>query len=308
MLDASDLLLLRDRFFRHATSPHGVGGYNVPVLQLNDTDAPDDEIDMLPATWSDWLKIKKAVGGRIFYNAPRLWRVGITDHYDQKATVATATLDRIVDQLSIKSIGSDHKIFRIRQNIPKNAINSPGQFDTPPVVNSVARKLWMFCARRKRQYGRFDDASMPIFYGSPSILVCLHECRVTLTDDIFVATLAPTRELRFINLAADYLQTPNTPFEDLTYFFNGLVFSSHTYDICRRVLKAINLKLRVDGVIYKSFFEPVHDGTALNYAIVGHPIADQRLRLISVNSVRLDQVKYDFCLGPALTSRTESFE
>ena len=300
-LRAEDLVVLRDRFFRHATAPHGIGGYHVPVLEINDADAPDDEIDMPEDSHADWLTLKSVIGGRLFYNAPALWKLGITEHYDDNAEVSPATISKIIQQLSTKTIEPQSSFFRIRVNIRKDLLFDPNQFDAPPTdprwsVRSIMDRL----RGRKRKYGRFDDDSNPVMYTSPSLSVCLHECRVLLTDDIYVGTLTPRRPLRLADLTASYVQEPRTPFEDLTHFFNGAVLSRTTYDTCRLISKTIKSQLDLDGFVYRSFFTTVLDGPALNYAIFGYPIDDGRVRLCSINAVRLDQVDYAYSLGPVL--------
>jgi hypothetical protein len=291
-LTKGDLFRLRDRFFRHATAPHGVGGYHVPVLEINSTGDVDDDVDMSKNTWTDWLLIKSKLGGRLFYNAPALWKIGITEHYDSNAEVTEETIADVVGQLAITTLTSDSAFFRIRKNLRGPSIYDSLQYDAPPA--GEARPCW-----------RFDDASNPILYASPSLSVCIHECRILLTDRIVAATLVPNRDLRLAELSGNYIQTPRSPFEDLTHFFNGLVFSAETYDVCRRLAKAVQKSLNVEGIIYKSFFTTVIDGPAINYAIFGHPIEDGRLAVTSINQVRLDEIRYQYCLGPALDLTTE---
>jgi hypothetical protein len=199
---------------------------------------------------------------------------------------------KLLDTSRSKALVRQTNFFRIRRNLRGPGVYDPAQFDAPP-------------AGQERQFWRFDSADMCLLYGSPTLSVCLHECRVLLTDDIHAATIVPTRELRLADLSGDYLQKPKTPFEDLTYFFNGLILSTETYEICRRLAKAIKNKLSVDGIIYKSFFTTIVNGEAINYGLFDRPVADGRVSVASINIVRLDRVEYQYSLGPALNLETK---
>ena len=49
---------------------------------------------------------------------------------------------------------------------------------------------------------RTRSPPQPILYASQDVVVCVHECRVTVEDDRCMATLAPVRELRLLDLTA----------------------------------------------------------------------------------------------------------
>jgi hypothetical protein len=207
-LDLEKLRRLAYRFFVQGTIPHGTGGY-VPILQYDERsdDEDDDDIGMLEETIADWNLIKRHIGGRLFNNAPDLWRLGITDHYDDDLNVTEGTISGIVKQLSIREVPAGSKTYRIRIRRDEDASMLPSsEYDAPP-------------ATVKRAYGRFDDDKTPILYTSPNVEVCLHETRIVLTDEIYVATLVATQDLRLADLSGGYDQTPATPFEDLRYFF-----------------------------------------------------------------------------------------
>ncbi len=56
-----------------------------------------------------------------------------------------------------------------------------------------------------------------------------------------------------------------------------------------------------DGFVYNSYYTNVAGdtgGEAINYALFGHPIADSKLNVISINTMRLNHIRYDFHLGP----------
>lgn len=43
---------------------------------------------------------------------------------------------------------------------------------------------------------RLDSPGFPVMYGSQDIDLCIHECRATAEDDIYVATLKPQQDMR----------------------------------------------------------------------------------------------------------------
>ena len=52
-------------------------------------------------------------------------------------------------------------------------------------------------------------------YASQDLQVCLHECRVTAEDKIFVATLKPVKPLKLLNLEEILVEEGVTEFESL---------------------------------------------------------------------------------------------
>jgi hypothetical protein len=152
--------------------------------------------------------------------------------------VTDATIAKIIQQLSIKSIPKGTKTFRIRKNLEGGNSLDASQFGIPPVDI-------------KREHGRFDHKELSLLYTSPSLPVCLHESRIAITDDLFVATFEAKEDLQLANLATDYNQKPASPFEDITYFFNGISLArdDKIYSIARRIASAVKAQLKVDGFI-----------------------------------------------------------
>ena len=73
------------------------------------------------------------------------------------------------------------------------------------------------------------------------------------------------------------------------------------YRYCRRIAQTIKDETGADGFVYNSYFTNVAGdagGEAINYALFGHPIADGKLIIDSINTVKLERIKYDFHLGP----------
>ncbi|WP_116819351.1 RES family NAD+ phosphorylase [Pseudomonas savastanoi] len=122
------------------------------------------------------------------------------------------------------------------------------EYDSPPIA--LAGK------------GRLDSPGLPIMYGSQDIDICIHECRATTDDDIYVATLEPQRDLRLLDLT-HVLEEDVSEFESLDLAIHMLFLArSHSYGISREIaLEAKNKGF--DGIIYPSFFSLIRTG--------GHP-------------------------------------
>lgn len=243
-LGRKQLEKLTVRFFVTGTVPHGVGGY-ASILRY-DPDSDLDEVEFDHKTSRDWRLIKSHIGGRLFFYGPPLWRIGITEHYKEPNDVSDEVLDEIITKLSVRTLVKGTTTFRIRKNVDSKSVLEETQYLNPP-------------PHIKHAYGRFDDANLEILYTSPSLPVCLHECRVAITDDLFVATFEAAQDIRLADLTANYDQKPQNPFEDLRYFFNGIFLAREetVYGIARRIASKIKGKLGVDGFITDSFFTTI---------------------------------------------------
>jgi hypothetical protein len=202
------------------------------------------------------------------------------------------------------------RFFRVRVN-PRSP-EEHSEYDSPPV-----------------QYlgkGRLDSPQLPVLYCSQDIEGCIHECRVTAEDEIYVATLEPSRPLRLLDLTAKIEEGIGvTEFESLDMAVHLLFFAAeHSYEISR----AIALAARnggFDGILYPSYFSQVRSGkmpleTVLgmsrrrlpggaeyanwgmfpNIALFGRPLADATTRLQCINRVVLSRVKYHLSYGPVV--------
>ncbi|MDP8100778.1 RES family NAD+ phosphorylase [Phocoenobacter atlanticus] len=278
-----------------------------PVIQFNETQKTSINV-------SQWLKndisiFEKLLGIGFFLYGPRLWMVGdieplkeLQDHRYQDGVIK-----RIIDKYPTKILISDHELYRIRKSprIP----NSKKEYDSPPIelVGS----------------GRLDDENFPVFYASEDLDICLHECRITAEDDIYLATLKPTEPLKMLDLTKLIDEKNVTEFESLDMAIHMLFLAaSHAYPISRKISKAVKEK-GYDGIIYPSYFSLLRLGimpfqttyglshrrlpqyqefeqkTAIpNMAIFGYPISDKKLDVICINKLVLSKVVYDVRFGP----------
>src|SRR5258708_39567480 len=93
----------------------------------------------------------------------------------QDSSTRAEVITRILNEYPTTEIATDQFLYRIRRD-PKR----PEQFDeydSPPLSMTGA--------------GRLDSSGLPVLYCSQDLQVCIHECRVTADDNLFVATLTP---------------------------------------------------------------------------------------------------------------------
>jgi hypothetical protein len=97
-------------------------------------------------------------------------------------------------------------------------------------------------------------------YGSQDLQVCIHECRVTSEDDLYVASLAPNRDLRLLDLTHLLHEEHVTEFESLDMAVHTLFRAGpHSYEIARVIAQAAR-DAGYDGVIYPSYFSLLRTG------------------------------------------------
>lgn len=201
----------------------------------------------------------------------------------------------------------DALFYRVRVNPQHPA--EPDEYDSPPL--HIDGK------------GRLDSAGFPIMYGSQDIDICIHECRATAEDDMYVATLRPARDLRLLDLTA-VLKEEVTEFESLDMAIHMLFLAkSHSYEISRDIARAVR-DASFDGVIFPSYFSLLRTGghpfeTAYglslrrfhpqaaeyaktymipNLALFGRPIKQGNVAVKCINRMVLTQIGYMGHFGP----------
>jgi hypothetical protein len=237
------LEILASRFFVRGTfQPVEYGGAS--IIQFNGMRQTDIEVPK----WleSDIHLFEELLGVGFFYYGPRLWMVGEVyplQHLLETETRA-AVIQRILKEYPVKVIGGEKHFYRLRIN-PVDA-TSEQEFDSPPD---------QFLGR-----GRFDSKQLPIMYASPDLEVCIHECRVSAEDELFIATLAPKRDLRFLDLTALLPYQHETEFDSLDMAVHLLFLAgSHSYEIARDIASAAQ-RDGFDGILYPSYFSLLRTG------------------------------------------------
>jgi hypothetical protein len=108
-------------------------------------------------------------------------------------------VQRILHEYPAHTLHPDDVFYRIRKR--PNTPEQPHEYDSPPP--------------QLAGQGRLDSPELPVMYASPDLQVCLHECRVTAEDDLYMATLAPATELRLLDLSVLLAEDHVTEFESL---------------------------------------------------------------------------------------------
>jgi hypothetical protein len=301
---------LAHRFFVWGTLQKGEYGA-APIVQFNE----QQETNINTSNWleKDIKLICSTLGGGFFYYGPPLWMLGEVGPLKalKENHSKTAIIQRIIDEYPSVELGLDSLFYRIRKN-PK-APNDKIQYDAPPEE---------FLGR-----GRLDSMDFPVMYGSPSLEVCLHECRVTAEDEIYFASLVPTRTLKLLDLSYLLPDDHVTSFESLDMSVYMLFLAGeHSYPISREIAKAA-LTAGFDGLIYSSYFSLLFTGSMPfetiwgisnrcfpqmreyeqaksipNYALFGRPIAEQKVSVHCINKLILTHVNYGFHFGPSSIS------
>lgn len=280
-----------------------------PVIQTNEHHYGKSDIRPSPWLERDIKLIEDAAKIGFFHYGPRLWMVGEIEPLkelqinDSRAIV----IQRVIKEYPERLIPSGMKFYRLRVN-PKNPANHT-EYDSPPIE---------FAGN-----GRLDSVDLSVMYGSQDIDVCIHECRASTEDEIYVATFETTRDLHLLDLT-HVLEEDVTEFESLDMAIHMLFLAkSHSYEISRDIAKAAQVA-GFDGVVYPSFFSLIRAGghpfetsyglslrryhperekyanafTVKNFALFGHPLQSGLVKVKSINRLIITQVGYQGHFGP----------
>ena len=150
---------------------------------------------------------------------------------------------RILAEFPERVITTEQKVVRLRKNPARPT--DPEDNDAPPPG--------------KRGGGRLDTEDFPVLYASQDVEVCVHECRVTVEDELYLATVAPTAPIRCLNLTA-VLEEDATEFESLDMAVHMLFLAQpHSYSISRAIALAVK-NAGYAGLIYPLSLSLVRTG------------------------------------------------
>lgn len=299
--------IIADRFFvRGSFQKSKYGGS--PIIQFNEHHYGQNQLNVTADLAYDSELISQTIQIGFFYYGPRLWMLGQIEPLEnlQDAITRRKVINQIVNRYPKKELGPGEKIYRLRKNL-KNPILDL-DFDSPPDEYLGTYRL--------------DSFELPVLYTSQDLEVCVHECRVTIEDDLFVGTLQPLRRLKLLDLTK-VLEEDNTEFESIDMAVH-MLFSAgmHSYEISRDIAKAAK-ELGFDGIIYPSFFSDVRTGnrpleTILgvtirkfeqykqhvqlsiipNLGIFGRPVKEGLINVTCINRLVLNRIKYEMHFGP----------
>lgn len=238
-----------------------------PVYQVNRLNPCPATLD--PTLAADAALLRELAGLVVFDYGPPLWQLGHTEHYDAFAEGDPARVaDALVSGGAATTVPAGTAPYRIRRNLEVGPnIVDPATFDPPG--EQVAR-----------QPGRWDDLGSPVLYVSDDIELCLHECRVALSEEIVLATLITTSDLRLLDMSQGLATTGPTPFENGTLFADFMSRSRRDdwLVICRAISAAAR-RAGYDGLRYSSYYSfAMEAGAGLNLALFGHPSLRARWR------------------------------
>jgi hypothetical protein len=313
-LSRRHVAVLAQRFFvRGSIYRPAYGG--CPTVQFN-TQQPTS-IDVAPWLEPDIRLIERTLGVGFFHYGPRLWMVGEVEPLKalRNANSRAKIVSRILNEFPGRILDVDEHFYRLRKAPARP--ESFSEYDSPP-----PEKLGM---------GRLETPELPVLYGSQDLEVCLHECRVAAEDEIFIATLAPLRRLKLLNLAEVLWEEHVTEFESLDMAIHMLFLAgSHSYEMCREIASAAQ-RNGFDGLVYPSYFTLLRTGaipfettyglshrrfpgfreyarlsTISNLALFGNPIAEGLVTVRCIDRVMLNKVEYKLNFGPLLADTSGS--
>lgn len=273
-----------------------------PRVQFNEQRYGKSDISPSPWLGNDMKLIEDAGKIGFFHYGPRFWMFGEVEPLKalQKPATRPQIIERVLKEYPEQTLAKNELFYRVRVNPQHPA--EPAEYDRPPL--HVTGK------------GRLDSAGFSVMYGSQDIDICIHECRTTAEDDMYVATLQPARDLRLLDLTA-VLKEDGTEFESLDMAIHMLFLAkSHSYEISRDIAMAARGE-GFDGVIFPSFFSLLRTGgrpfeTAYglsirrfpqaeqhakahmipNFALFGRPIEQGSVTVKCINRMILTQIGY----------------
>jgi len=304
-LGREEIELLAHRFFVRGTL-HRTDFGGAPALQFNDRQKTSVAFDH--RVEADAKLIAETIGIGFFHYGPRLWMVGEVEPLKELVKPATrkSVIHRILNGYSVRSLSPGSLFYRLRINPskPEDFL----EYDSPPDQFTGT--------------GRPDASGSPVMYASQDLEVCIHECRATVDDLLYVATLSPAKELKILDLA-DLLEEDGTEFESLDIAVHMLFLAGeHSYDISRD-LAAHAREKGLDGIAYPSYFSLVRTGampfetvfgisvrrlppfservrtqTVRNLALFGRPINNGIVDVVCINRGIINKAEYDIGFGP----------
>ena len=286
-----------------------------PRAVFNDSRTTD--ISVPPWLQRDVELLSATLGIGFFLYGPRLCLLGMIEPLEdlQDDALRDDVIARIVNDYPTATLSPGDLFYRVRRRRETDTwdVEDPHEYDSPPVSS------------KEHDGGRLASNGLPVMYASPDLDICLHECRVAADDDLFIATLTSTRELRLLDLTEVLLGDKDyvSEFESLDLAVHMLFLArNHSYGISRAIAMAV-WAADYDGIVYPSYFSLLRTGerafetsfglmhrslamyaererskTVPNFGLFGHPIAEGRVEARCINRIFLRQVLYDVHFGP----------
>lgn len=276
-----------------------------PLIQFNEHQKTN--VKFSKSLKKDVSLFEEVLGIGFFHYGPRLWMVGEIEPLKELQNTKTrkSIFERIVKEFPTVVLNENDLFYRIRTN--PEFPTKESEYDSPPAPGK----------------GRLDSINHPVLYASQDLEVCIHECRVTVEDQIYVASLKPKRKLKLLDLT-EIIEEDCTEFESLDLSIQMLFLASkHSYSISQELSLDISKK-GFDGIIYPSYFSLVRVGRIpfptvyglstrrlsqyrefekssmiQNIALFGKPIKEKKVEVKNINRLGLNRIIYDYQFGPA---------
>jgi hypothetical protein len=273
---------LCEQFFVEGSKMNGKGIF-APLVQVNTSKSDPDKFGTRELN-SD-IQLLYSIGIRCFQYGPPLWMFGKPADDTGFVSWSDQDYEFIINNCDEFHIANEQVIFRVRTNVPDHQFEAK-YFCAPPLSMKKSH--------------RFNGEDQQMFYGAFDVETCIHECRVTLADEIFVASLKPRPNLKILDLRSCRCPHDTDRFSDPSIWLSSLIFNGESsYKTCRALAERI-LTRGYDGFVYKSYFQQATNRKHTNIAIFGAPIEKGVLTCHSINIIRIKDISYDWQFGPAV--------
>ena len=237
------------------------------------------------------LKLLESVSETVAYiYGPALWRVGritwLEDLQSNDNVVRCKAINKIIDNCDKKEIQKGEVFFRLLSKLYGD-VRDALTFDSPH---------WKY-----QEKGRFAIPGVSVLYLSSGIESTIHERRVTVEDELSLASLSVEQPLNILDLSEIQYTTAN-PFEDLSHSLSYLFSAGErSYSITQEIALEV-YQQGYDGIMYNSYFNQISLLKDKNLALFGHPIKEGKIKVVSIDRVLLNKVEYSYSLGVLLPS------
>lgn len=309
LLTQQTAVSLAYRFYALGTM-HEADYGRAPLLVFNEHNKTTSNIKS--ANIPDLETFEEILGMGFFEYGPPLWMLGEIEPLKalRKKRQRPAIVHQILEEYPPFIFPKDRAFFRVRVN-PSGNPSQQSQYDSPPKDISF-------------ENGRWDSKKLPAMYCSPDIQTCLHECKVHVSDNAYMASLVGEKDLKLLDLT-HHLEESGDWFNSLDlaiqYLFQA---GTHSYDISRAI--ALGAKeAGYDGLFVPSHFSSLRTGHHYFQAIKGmpvraipqlrdqqrtklvpnlvlfdHPIIEGKVKVLSVNRVHMERAQYTLRFGPVI--------
>lgn len=263
--------------------------------------AQSTSIPIAPWLAADVRLLEKTLGVGFFEYGPRFWMFGEVEPLKALRTVRTRPqiISRILREYPRVPLPVEQTFYRVRVNATDPTDFT--QYDSPPVG--------------VKSRGRLESAALSVMYASTDLQVCIHECRATAEDELYVASLQPVRPLVLLDLTTVLREPDVTEFESLDLAVHMLFLAGkHSYKLTRELAVAAHAE-RLDGLLYPSYFSLLRTGAmpfettygishrripqlaeyekskiVRNIALFGRPLEEGGVKVVGLNRVIISLV------------------